>query len=289
MNSAGDMYSEYMKNFGLTDNQITKKRQYIGGSTAKLVWDGKWEEAYDRIMGDGEDLSKKFNVQLGHITERYNLLFQGQRKKWSMEFPNQAFCLEKKPYIGALVDAIGEDKDGKFVIDAKHLRALNDSGDRFKGYTTEMARRQYYWQGVNNMLATNLNRFCLSCVFGNQISQPMFQDLNQEHAKEYMVRAEAFWWHITNFDRPGDQVVDDISEEEMLMREVDMTGSNAWANHVGDYTEYESHSRLFEAAKKALKEMVEKDVARAYGNGVEIKRSASGSLLISRYEKEKAA
>ena len=290
MNDANLMLPEFMKDKGLTARQKSAKRSYIGGSTAKLIWDGEWEKAYDRIMGLEKSNFNKFNIQLGHITERYNLLWQGSRKSWKMEFPTEHYFLADKPYIGALVDAFGSDKDGVFVIDAKHLRALNDSGDKWKGYTEEDAKKQYYWQGVNNMLACKMDRFCLSCVFGNHIAQPMFQDLNQQHADEYLLRAKAFWWHIENKDRPGDTTQEDISVEEMTMREVDMTGNNRWANYSNDYNQYASSARLFEHAKKGLKDLVEKDVGKASGYGIEIKRSKSGSLLFTATdEKEQAA
>ena len=290
MNDANLMLPEFMKDKGLTARQKSAKASYIGGSTAKLIWDGEWEKAYDRIMGLEKSNFNKFNIQLGHITERYNLLWQGARKGWKLEFPTEHYFLADKPYIGALVDAFGSDKDGVFVIDAKHLRALNDSGDKWKGYTEEDAQRQYYWQGVNNMLACKMERFCLSCVFGNHIAQPMFQDLNQEHADEYLKRAKAFWWHIEHKDRPGDTVQEDISVEEMTMREVDMSENNLWAINAGAYLETEDSAARFEMAKRSIKAQVEKDVSKASGYGLEIKRSKSGSLLISKIdEKEQAA
>jgi len=63
-------------------------------------------------------------------------------------------------------------------------------------------------------------------------------------------------------------------------RKVDMTGNNVWASAAAEFLKNQAAAKLFETAKAELKEMVPVDAVEAFGHGIAIKRSKTGSLTI---------
>ena len=268
---------------GLTDKQREDKKTYIGGSTAKLIWDGKWDEAYDRITGKGEDLSGIFHVQLGNVTEKFNLAWQADANDWKLRFEDEVIRHSKYPFIGALVDAIGwnfigKDSEmiGEFVIDAKHISELNEWN------TIEKVSERYYWQAQNNMLATGIHQFCLSIIAGNKLQKPVWIAFNKEHAKEYLELAKKFWKHIEEGKRPNPVEGKDAVEIPTEFIDYNMNGNNQWANNCIDFIENETAAKLFEISKKTLKQLTPKNARKATGHGVEIKRDRAGRLHVEK-------
>ena len=64
------------------------------------------------------------------------------------------------------------------------------------------------------------------------------------------------------------------------IREVCLEGSNSWASAAVDWLEHREAAKLHAAACGTIKALVEADVARAFGHGIEAKRSKSGALSI---------
>ena len=64
------------------------------------------------------------------------------------------------------------------------------------------------------------------------------------------------------------------------VREVCLQGSNAWAAAAADWLEHGAAAKTHALAAKALKELVEDDVSRAYGHGIEARRSKAGAFSI---------
>ena len=64
-----------------------------------------------------------------------------------------------------------------------------------------------------------------------------------------------------------------------------MASNNAWASAAVDYLEHQTAAKKFTAADKALKGLIEPDVKRAFGHGVEINRAKNGSLRIKKESK----
>ena len=58
-------------------------------------------------------------------------------------------------------------------------------------------------------------------------------------------------------------------------------GNNAWAVAAADWLEYRTAAKTHAVACTAIKSLVEDDVARAFGHGIEAKRSKAGALTIS--------
>lgn len=64
------------------------------------------------------------------------------------------------------------------------------------------------------------------------------------------------------------------------VKEICFEGNNRWAAASSDWLENEAAAKLHASACKGLKELVTDDTSRAYGHGLEIKRSRAGALSI---------
>jgi len=271
---------EFLNSIGLTEAQLENKKLYIGGSSAKDIAAGNWGKVFDQMNGEGEDLSRIFKVQLGHITEEYNLLWfaEYQKMEWlDMDYSMFANSGEH-PMIGCLPDALMRREDGKIVvIDAKHTGATAPWWDENK------VAEYYFPQMQHNMIATDTDESYLSVIFGNDEPIAIHIKLDAEWCENYIGLCQSFWLHIESGTRPEEDVaaLEVPKQETSTMRDLDMTEGNTkadWEMHAEAYLGCAVSAGLFEIAKKSLKEMVPDDVKLASGAGIEIHRSKSGSL-----------
>ncbi len=63
-------------------------------------------------------------------------------------------------------------------------------------------------------------------------------------------------------------------------RELSFEGNNAWASAAADWLETGKAAKTHASACKTLKELFEEDVSRAFGHGIEAKRSKAGAITI---------
>ncbi len=279
----------YMLNVGLTNEQLKAKKTYIGGSSAKDLAEGRWDKLYNRIIHDkGEDLSKIFKVQLGHITEEFNLTWFADMMDFDLpdKITTKALRHPTYPYIGCLPDAIMTKENGrKVVIDAKHTTA------KAPWWNEQKLAEYYFPQAQHNMLATGIHSFYLSVIFGNEGPVAIEIPYDAKWSMKYLGFCRTFWKHIKSKTPPVDinaeLAIPKIALDDM--RELDMTKGNMavdWGNaaHI-IITDKEAHTR-WDDAKKEIKELVPDDVKRAYGNGVEITRNKKGSMTVKTKEKD---
>jgi hypothetical protein len=59
-----------------------------------------------------------------------------------------------------------------------------------------------------------------------------------------------------------------------------LEGNNAWAAAAADWLECREAAKRHATATASLKGLVEDDVTRAFGHGVEIRRSKAGALSV---------
>ncbi len=278
--SGAELLDAYLSTLGLTTTQIEQRKTGIGGSSAKDLWDGNWTKLYNQIVnGEQEDLSRQFNVQLGHVTEYFNIIWYAAEQGWDVSFPKDSIVHPNFTYIRCLPDAIGRNDQGEFVIDGKH------TGANTPWWNEQNLLDYYYWQAQHNMLAVGFGRFVLTPIWGNQKSDPIWIDATPDHQEEYLDRARSFWWHVENQEPPVDPAGgEEVSISFDDMRTVDMQGNNAWATMAGSYVEHEANAKSFEEAKKGLKDLVPADARLAHGYGIEIKRNKRGALTIKQME-----
>jgi hypothetical protein len=63
-------------------------------------------------------------------------------------------------------------------------------------------------------------------------------------------------------------------------REICLQGNNEWGAAAADWLQHRQAAKVHAQASTGLKSMLADDVGRAFGNGVEAKRSKSGAITI---------
>jgi hypothetical protein len=69
------------------------------------------------------------------------------------------------------------------------------------------------------------------------------------------------------------------------VREVCLDGQNSWAAAAADWLTHRAAAKVHATACAQIKALVEDDVARAFGHGIEAKRSKSGAITIREFAK----
>jgi hypothetical protein len=273
---------DFMQDVGLTSNQLLDKKTYIGGSSAKDIADGNWFKLYQRMVhNEGEDLSGIFKVQLGHITEEFNLMWFANDMDFQVPESIDQIAIRNDTYnfIGCLPDAIMRTQDGQeIVIDAKHTAAKAPWWDEAK------LAEYYFPQAQHNMIATGIHKFYLSVIFGNETPVAIEIKYDAEWCDKYIGLCKSFWGHIERKDPPIDPAKIEVPKIALDdMRELDMTTSNMsgeWSKYANTFYLNSKLAKTFEEAKKELKILVPDDVKKAYGDGIEITRNKKGAMTV---------
>jgi hypothetical protein len=264
----------------LTEQDHIERRGGIGGSDAPKIMKGDWLDLWMVKTGRKEDdnLSDVFQVQLGHATEAFNLewLFSHHPELHRLDLnTSRSIFSSSHSFMQCRPDALALRGHEHIVIDAKHTNAFNDPATVYN---------TYYWQLVHNAHVVQCERAMLSVIYGNSWQDPIEFEVLPKEVTRLVEMEDQFWWHVTNDVRPESFIAmgtDDPAVPYDDMIEKDMSDSNAWATHAGLYTENAEAAVTFETAKKELKNLVEPNVRRAHGHGVEIKRAKNGSLRFS--------
>lgn len=269
----------------LTAEQIKNRATYIGGSDAKKIISGEWAALYeDKVLGIRENLDDKFNVQLGNVTEKFNVDWFVKTNGYELiEYAGEHRRHAEHEFLGCLPDAIVLKNGNQVVIDAKH------TGPRWRDRWDEAKLEEtYYPQAQHNMLVCGIYRFSLSVIFGNQAPVEIEISYDPQWIDEYIAMAKSFWWHIETKTHPDNDDWDEkktIKSQPILrLRKVAMDQSNRkveWEEAALAYHKNKEGSSLFDQAKKDLKALVPDDASEATGNNIIVKRSKNNSLRIS--------
>ena len=89
-----------------------------------------------------------------------------------------------------------------------------------------------------------------------------------------------FWRCVSTGEMPVVYGVTSPKAKLPIVRVIDMSSSNVWAECAALFTRTRTAHAEHEAAKSELKRLVPEDVREAFGHGVRAKRSKSGALSI---------
>lgn len=261
---------------------------YIGGTDAKRILDGDWYILYEEKLGirQPEDLTHKFNVQLGIYTESFHADWLHTYHQLDVAEPtNEQVSHAQYPYMRARIDRWLDCKQTFLELKHTNERATPDS--LLEWYLPQLAH-------YCNVMG--VNSCWLSAITGNQEPQPFEVRPSREYREELLGHMIRFWWHVENKVPPEiipknalHRTRNKLSDTQLNgMRVVDMTGSNEWATHAQTWLDTKDAHAAHEAAKKGIKEMVPDNARIATGYGVTVKRSRANALLISEANKEAA-
>ncbi len=133
----------------------------------------------------------------------------------------------------------------------------------------------------HHMIVHNKDRWMLAVVFGRFWTfdyEVVARD--QDWIDEYIGMCVEFWSHIQSDFEPLDEDAKRGAKQTVAKKAVDFTGNNEWAHFADDFINNEASAKLFNTAKSELKKLMPEDAAYAWGHGMQIKRSKTGSLLI---------
>lgn len=256
-----------------------RRRLAIGGSEAPILMGGDLDRIEQlRLVKLGRAESKAilgpWALALRRVTEVLQMDWYEHTTGRAVE-RSKYVTSPQYPFMAAELD--GYIPAINAVIDAKHL-------DGFLKEPIEWAKEHYAWQVVHQMVVANADLGLLSIIHGSKEPQLVEYEFDPFAADSLIERCEWFWKHVTE-DRPieGSTLSAPPAAPEAKpdpARIVDMAGNNEWGDRAATWLETRKPAKKFEAAVKDLKALVEPDVKRAFGGGVEITRSKSGALSI---------
>lgn len=263
-----------LEDIGLTVDQAKARAFGVGGSDANTILSGDearilhlWQEK--RGERDPDDLSRVLPVQLGCWTETFNRLWYSRETGLEVVNAGKSAACSKNPWRLCTLDGQVPER-GNAVWEAKHTGAWSKPEEILARYAPQLQ---------HNMAVCGVDLAILSVIYGNakwEIYEVAADWLYQE---ELLAAEERFWVAVQSGDCPV-AVAPPPAPKALATREVDMSLSNSWCAHAPVWLANQKAAKAHAGASKELKALVEEDVSRAYGAGIEIKRSKAGALTI---------
>lgn len=266
---------------GLTPEQIAQRRHSIGGSDANIIM-GDDPAAIDKLWAiktgrtEPDDLSGVLMVQMGQWTEELNRYWYEKQTDREVAYEGQFLTSKTHGWMHCNLDGMTTTEAGDgAVFEAKHMMPFH--------FSLEKALAKYTPQLHHNMYVLNVEHAVLSIFTGND--RWIMTELTADpfYTSALIEREKAFWDAVISSTPPrdlGPQVAADVKIE--ARREVDMTGNNAWASWAEQWIETHHANKLHGDASREIKDLMEKDVGRAFGHGIEVTRNKRGAMRIKR-------
>ena len=257
----------------LDPQALVRRRESIGGSDANTILSGNRDrirELWLEKRGEAEapDLSNQLPVMLGCWTEQFNRQWFERITGSSVSRMGQELQCPRYSWRRCTLDGLVEAKEA--VWEAKHSNAFANADEVLERYMPQLQ---------HNMAVTGAQCALLSVIFGNHKYEVIEIASDWLYQLELLEAEEQFWDCVATGREPVAAPVP-VPPKPVGVREVCLEGNNGWAAAAADWLENREAARVHASASKALKELVEEDVARAFGHGVEAKRSRSGAITV---------
>ncbi|MCL6741455.1 YqaJ viral recombinase family protein [Sphingomonas sp. RB56-2] len=258
---------------GLGERERSERIKGIGGSDANVILSGD----ADRILGlwrekrgevESADLGDKFAVMLGCWTEEFNRQWYEKLSGRKVDRLSLALTCPTNEWRRCTLDGYIVETD--CIFEAKHTNAFAKNEEVLERYMPQLQ---------HNMAVARVERAVLSVIFGNH-KYELFEVASDWIYQIELLQAEAEFWDCVETGRRPVPAVPPAPPKPVGVREVCLEGSNAWAAAAADWLAHREAAKLHAAACSSLKGLVEPDVARAFGHGIEAKRSKAGALSI---------
>lgn len=260
-----------LKSLGLSVEAVSRRVLSIGGSDANVLMSGDpqavlalWECKTGRRAPD--DLSDVLRVVMGQFTEPLNAAWFEKQTGLAIGRRGEALAHPEDAWRTANLDGAVNGA----IWEAKHVGSF---------WKDDAILAKYQPQLHHNMAVAGLAKAHLSVFKGNADWLHFEVSLDPAYAAAVRKAEWSFWLAVQSdeppvpYDAPPPPAAD-------AMREIDMTGSNAWAQFAADWLETRAQAKRFETAAKEIKALVEADVKLATGHGIVCSRSKAGALTI---------
>jgi predicted phage-related endonuclease len=257
----------------LSQTEILARRDAIGGSDANIILSGDSERIRKlwlekRGETEPDDLSGKLCVMLGVWTEAFNRQWFEQLTGESViNIGHNRTCSRyswRRCRLDGLIGSTGA------VWEAKHTNAFAKDDDVVERYMPQLQ---------HNMAVVGAERAILSVIFGNHKFEVFEIAADWLYQIELLEAEQRFWNCVLSGEEPV-AVEPPPAPRPIGTREVCLEGNNAWASAAFDWLKHRDAAKVHATACASIKELVEADVSRAFGHGIEAKRSKSGAITI---------
>lgn len=246
---------------------------FIGGSDANIILGGN-PERIDRLWREkrgevpSEDLTRVLPVMLGTWTEDFN-------RQWFERVTSQKVCpanetLSCSTYAWRSCNLDGFIVDRGAVWEAKHTGAFTKSDEVLERYMPQLQ---------HNMAVSKSDLAVLSVIFGNHKFE-IFEVASDWLYQLDLLEAEEDFWDCVQTGRVPVPIAAPAPPRPVGIREVCLEGNNSWAAAASDWAQNKEPARVYADACSQIKQLVEPDVSRAFGHGIEAKRSKAGAISI---------
>jgi predicted phage-related endonuclease len=245
----------------------------VGGSDANVILSGDevaLRELWLEKRGEAKhaDLSDKLAVMLGAWTEAFNRQWFEQLTNDRVVEIGRSVTCPKFTWRRCTVDGFLQSNGA--VWEAKHTSAFAKADEVLERYMPQLQ---------HNMAVTGQEFAVLSVIFGNHKFE-IFEIAADWLYQLELLDAEQWFWECVITGREPVAVDPPPAPRPAGTREVCLEGNNAWAFAAGDWLKHREAAKAHASACASIKSLVEVDVSRAFGHGVEAKRSKSGAITI---------
>jgi predicted phage-related endonuclease len=257
----------------LQNHNSLGRRTFVGGSDARIIM-GNDEDALLRLWQEkrGEtppqDYSTNLIVQLGVATEPLN-------RRWYERATGQVLkdvqTWVRHPVIrwmAATLDGVVEGTGA--VFEAKFMLPWS--------FSEEAAAEKHMAQVQHNMWVTDAREAVLSIITGGGkwVEIKISADSLYQHL--LLTTEKKFWRCVKNGEPPRLFGLEPPRARIEVVRIVDMSSSNAWAEFSNVFRRTREAYLEHEKAKAELKGLMPEDAKEAIGHVIRAKRSKSGAV-----------
>ena len=265
-----------------------ERKGFIGGSDAVKIMNGDWIELWEIKTGriESPDLSKNLAVQMGILTEDFNISWFEQ--EYNKTVVSQQYEILRGGTVGDDMPPLKGTLDGLVkryndIIECKHTNAFNNMEKVMSYYMPQVQLYMYL-----KVLSTKKpSKGCyLSVFFGNSKWECSYISYDDSYMATVLDMIKDFWSYVKKDEEPPyalntgivQATQDKIPVENMIKRDANL--DNEFMSVAHDYIENQPSSKLFEGAKKSLKQMVGANEREVYCDRLTIRRNKRGALTV---------
>jgi hypothetical protein len=159
------------------------------------------------------------------------------------------------------------------IFEAKHVNAFSKPDEIVQKYMPQLH---------HNAACAGVEWAILSVFIGTMKYEHYEVQIDPFYLEALIERERAFWDAVQSDFPPKKMPAVEPPVPQSEWRSVDMTGNNEWAANASDWLDNKAAADTFNKSAKALKALMEDDVGKATGHGIQISRAKNGSLRIGK-------
>jgi len=233
-----------------------------------------WREKRGEIAP--EDLSGNLLVQLGKATEELNRAWYerntGRTVRDVQSFVRHSGIRWMAATLDGIVDGLEAVFESKFMLPWS--------------FSEETAVEKYMPQLQHNMWVTHRKRSVLSIITGGGKWVELTIPLDPLYLTVLVAAEKKFWRCVQSGDTPHLVNAESPRPRFEVLRIVDMSASNSWAEFAAPFRSTRGAFLDHERAKTELKSLMPEDAKEAIGHGVRGRRIKSGAVWFDILERE---